>query len=71
MSAYYAERSLATQLRAMRAPLPTVEARAAQLTDAWLRGYLVQGLPPLGLEEIADIAHAAREAAKRELGVKG
>ena len=47
----------------------SVEARAAQLVDAWLRGYYSRRPlpPPLGLEELADLAHAAREAAERQL----
>ena len=46
----------------------TIAARAAQLVDAYLRGYLSQpGKPALGLDELADLAHAAREVAEREM----
>jgi hypothetical protein len=45
----------------------TIEARAAQLVDAWLRGYLSQpDRAPLDLEELADLAYVARQHAERE-----
>jgi hypothetical protein len=43
-----------------------IAARAAQLVDAWLRGYYAQGRPALSLEELAEIAASAREAAENE-----
>jgi hypothetical protein len=52
--------------------MQTVDARAATLLDAWLRGYLARpGAPALGLDELADLAFAAREAAARERDAAG
>jgi hypothetical protein len=45
----------------------TIEARAAQLVDIYLRGYLSRpDSVPLGLDELADIAYVARTWAERE-----
>ena len=44
--------------------MPPAE-HAALLLDRWLRGYLSQGRPPLSLDELADLAFAAREAAEK------
>lgn len=45
----------------------TVEARAAQLLDAYLRGYLSRpDAEPMPLEDIADLAWVARQWAERE-----
>jgi hypothetical protein len=44
-----------------------IASRAAQLVDAYLRGYLSQpGRPPLDLEELADLAYVARQHAEKE-----
>lgn len=57
-------------LRAQHAPAPllSIEARAAQLVEAWLRGYMERKPvpPPMPLEDLAELAFVAREWAERE-----